>query len=62
MRNTTLTIISYLIVLGAVYYFFLNMYLAFFVKEIIEYEISNLYLKGIADGKIVKNIKLELAW
>ena len=31
-------------------------------KEIIEYEISELYLKGIADGKIVKNIKLELAW
>ena len=31
-------------------------------KEIIEYEISDLYLQGIAEGKIVKNIKLELAW
>ena len=31
-------------------------------KEIIEYEISELYLKGIAEGKIVKSIKLELAW
>jgi len=33
-----------------------------FNKEIIEYEISDLYLENIADGKIVKNIKLELAW
>ena len=31
-------------------------------KEIVEYEISSLYLENIASGKVVKNIKLELAW
>tara|TARA_Y100000593_G_scaffold62981_1_gene116512 strand:+ start:212 stop:613 length:402 start_codon:yes stop_codon:yes gene_type:complete len=31
-------------------------------KKIIEHEICELYIKGIAEGKMVKSIKLELAW
>ena len=31
-------------------------------KEIAEYEICELYLKGIAEGEIVKSLKIELAW